>query len=920
MSVQLSRSSLALVLGVREEETGLEHSRSGKQLLAELKTENGRSVWDRRLVQTVSGLQLLGWLDNSTLLLGGSASNLEALRDAWIRRTLRAPRGFFIRAMGIATPSQEILHNALGSLIQERKIYHTGEGYFIVTPHTYFIAGNRGEQNYPWVLCEEHATALAPVTYLVSVKNYDEPVKEEKFLPDGAPHCKSCHCFRQQEVEKQQSEQWLSMKEIPGQRNCKEHKPSIQHRATSTSVGPQGSERGRIKEKQNHIRKFGLSLFRRKTKNEGTKRTYGTFSAQFPPEEWPVRDESSLGNIPRDVEHQLIKRINPELTVENLVRHTLLMKKLGRENTDLYHNTSSMEQLISKHRHHSKSSWQKALVGPQQQRRAQSSREKKRLKHRGSLQTSEGLLKTKSDPRTKEMANPRRNEGEQKLPEKPNIQPCRSSNPTRHFYKNRVNNSLSKVSSVEHHHAQYTIINSLGTEGYHRVGRRSQSRDSSTRVCGAVSVRERAKDRIQINAVCNIRPSEADSKDQPQSCAVTTESQDRTYRRHHIPASCQTHDYPSKSQTPVSSTGDHISNHTHSPGQAARKSDLQEREECVNVTEHEVSHNYGDDSVPQIWRDWPLKQAWNPAIPTTANSGSVEMLLNQSHPPRTQLMYQVEACQSENGAVRQSDTDGGQSATFTDEDQTLYQRELDEDDACSSLYLNDDAEFTVCNQLPTTLPGLGCSNNPGSEGVPAVLSNESWLLTKILLQEQQTETCAFSEQQVASWVEVNNNSLGQSKPFCGKEFCTELLVNSIFDYCDATGPDSGPESPRNMRNKGIRSHANQENWAVHQGMKAQLMRNLERNLGFLHSHNNALLQTSHDENTHLEVLENHSITGDSGIDSPRTRVSLASSNSIGLDSLKRRGLMQSYGTLNSTERSGLLSQYPLLQLTPVMNV
>ncbi|XP_078421935.1 storkhead-box protein 1-like [Cetorhinus maximus] len=839
---------------------------------------------------------------------------------------------------GIATPSQEILHNALGSLIQDRKIYHTGEGYFIVTPYTYFIAGNKEKQSHPWMLYEECATSLAPVTYLVSVESCEEPVKEEKVLPDETPHCRSCCCFSQQEVKKQQPEQRLSTGS-PGQGNCREHKPSIQHRATSTSVGPQRTELSRAKEKENPIRKLGLSLFRRNTRKECPKRMYGTFSGQFPPEEWPVHDESSLGNIPRDVEHQLIKRINPGLTVENLVRHTLLMKKLGREKTAPYHSTSSMEHLISKQRHHSKGSPQKALAGPQQQRRARSNREKKRLKRMGSQQTSEGLPKTRSGLRVKEMAKPRRSEGEQMLPEEPNMQLCRSSNPTPHFYKKRINNPFSEMSSVKHHHAQN---NSLRIEGCHRVGRRLRSLDSPTRAGGAVSVKESAKDRFQLNTARNLRSSEADSKDQPQSHAVRAERQNQANTCHHIPTGCQTHDDPSESQTPVSPTNDHISSHIHSCTQAAGEAhQQQEREECVNVTKQEVSHEYGDSPVPQTWQDQAPKQAQNP--------GGVERLLNQSHPPRAQLMSQVQACQSEGGVVSQPETDGGQSATFTDDDQTLYQRELDEDDACSSLYLNDDAEITQCSQFPTTLPGFGCADGAGSEGVPAVLSNESWVLTKILLQEQQTENSESGEQQVASWLEVSNRSLGQSKPCFGKEphtqlhryqsmsqlayghleeeehlsGCSEpdLLVSSIFDYCDATGADSGPETLQNLKNEGTRNTASQELWAVHQGMKAQLMRNLERNLGLLqHSHNTALSQTSHEENTHLETLESHSITGDSGIDSPRTRVSLASNNSIVLDSLKRRSLMQNYGTLNSTGRSGLLSQHPLLQLTPVMNV
>ncbi|KAJ8248544.1 hypothetical protein GJAV_G00243140 [Gymnothorax javanicus] len=63
-----------------------------------------------------------------------------------------------------------------------------------------------------------------------------------------------------------------------------------------------------------------------------------------------------------------------------------------------------------------------------------------------------------------------------------------------------------------------------------------------------------------------------------------------------------------------------------------------------------------------------------------------------------------------------------------------------------------------------------------------------------------------------------------------------------------------------------------------------------------------------------EAVENHSSTGDSGIDSPRTGPCLPSGGTDGGDAVKQRAFLQDLERLQAVH-----SQNPLLQLTPTMN-
>ncbi|XP_055663899.1 storkhead-box protein 1 [Falco peregrinus] len=235
---------------------------------------------------------------------------------------------------GIPVPSHKILYNILGTLIKERKIYHTGEGYFIVTPNTYFITNDATEDNRRVPLEDSCSCSSPSLTYLVNIERYADLVKEN--IP-AVSRYRSCHCFPDQSMLCEQRQQ-QPMNHEPnggGKKGCSELKLSIQTQGISTSAENHSWDTIKsvtsVKEKLKSKR-FGFGLFWRSTsKKEKHKKQYSTFSAQFPPKEWPVRDEDDLDNIPRDIEHEIVKRINPALTVDNLIKHTIFMQKFEEQ-------------------------------------------------------------------------------------------------------------------------------------------------------------------------------------------------------------------------------------------------------------------------------------------------------------------------------------------------------------------------------------------------------------------------------------------------------------------------------------------------------------------------------------------------------------------------------------------------------------
>ncbi|NXW84237.1 STOX1 protein, partial [Alopecoenas beccarii] len=282
---------------------------------------------------------------------------------------------------GIAVPSHNILYNILGALIKERKIYHTGEGYFIVTPNTYFITNDATEDNGRVPLEDSCCCSSPSITYLVNIECCANLVKEN--IPTVSCY-RSCHCLPDQNMLSEQRH-WQLRNHQPnggGKKGSSELKPSIQTQGISTSAEHHSwdtiksltSVRRKLKSKR-----FGLGLFWRSgSKKEKPKKEYSTFSAQFPPKEWPVRDEDDLDNIPRNIEHEIIKRINPTLTVDNLLKHTILMQKFEEQKKCISKGTSA-EMSIVRQNHLSKDCIQKTQSKPAKHTRKTKSKTDKQI-------------------------------------------------------------------------------------------------------------------------------------------------------------------------------------------------------------------------------------------------------------------------------------------------------------------------------------------------------------------------------------------------------------------------------------------------------------------------------------------------------------------------------------------------------------
>uniref|UniRef100_A0A3B5M0E3 Storkhead box 1 n=1 Tax=Xiphophorus couchianus TaxID=32473 RepID=A0A3B5M0E3_9TELE len=920
--VQLSGASLAVVFGPDEESLraveGKPIAPSGQEIFADFKAQNSRSFWNKRLVKAMAEVHFQGWMENLVLFIQGNSNNLEVLREAWMRRALRSPKGFIIKAVGdlspvqmspvpqsqfiplaevlcsvisdmnsgqiivtqealvnymskahpgITIPTQDILYNALGTLIKERKIYHTGEGYFIVTPQTYFITNNMVREKNWWTSGSIDDPPLTPpVTYLLS---NEVCVEGTQTVP--VAHCRSCSCFSPHQNSPNTTHSVsVSISECTGRSlkwpRASDHKPSVQHQSTSTAADCQASEISKTtattnatnrKEKDKPVRKFGLSLFRRNgAKKEKPKKEYASFSGQFPPEEWPVRDEEDLNNLPRDLEHAIIKRINPELTVDNLTRHTVLMKKLEerRERGGVNKGMSTDILTYSKHRHHhlSKANGGKRL--PQKvsrnKRRVHSSREKQRERDKDKIKSKAPIC---SDiyPDEEDLI-PTRLKGEisadaaDQVEEPGNVE-------GKSLYKKRIDNPFQT-------HPIKDAENIAPTNREHRRREAKEIKEGKT----SVSTRkERTSHRSK-------------SWDPHRAKLMAAEGENGLK----FPSSEDRYDCDHET--------DFVAEHLLQPdNKVSRELGLEYSSAYLHSSTLRIDdkiRRQDELSSKEIW-EREGKKGYFQGVQQYKNVPDQGKIKDDNLPwpkPSLQRKHSLRLSTQQRDNIPNTPLIAN-SEGLVEDDCRLYEAAdgPEEVDACSSLSkTHQHSYYKVISWRPhhqrTRSPGMFCEQSPARG---------------LLIQEEK--------------------GCGPILDGNCSEVC-EAVDSSIFDYCQASELESDSETVRKSADEGDGESAH---WAVN----VQEVRQDGFDENSVPQTHKVIQSAPTGARRAEEMVENQSITGDSGIDSPRTRVSLASSNTVILEGLKRRGFLQNLEKLHS-KSSTIRPQSSLLQLTPVMNV
>ncbi|XP_066584719.1 serine-rich adhesin for platelets isoform X2 [Prorops nasuta] len=326
----------------------------GYNLFQSFLEANSKCWWNSALVDATRQLRYKGHVSPGVLMVGGPPCALEVLRAAWARNVLRPPADHAITCLGdiedclvapiaqgqftplpealcwaileltsqrqaatldtlrsalrnafpaMQRPSRELVYDALAKLMQERKIYHTSQGYFVVTPETKRLRrdsigsrrcsrevnGNRGQGG--MLMSNDEAVALVHGEMLTlrdgDVTHQAVQTNLADVICGGNPNDKvlfaRCRSMPGRLERRHSLRLWGSARRL--------------HRSGSSRSLPRRPERSDTSSSAEYAstdsaphsptKKIGLlsRLFRRSTRRKGVP-LMGTFSAQYPPTEW----------------------------------------------------------------------------------------------------------------------------------------------------------------------------------------------------------------------------------------------------------------------------------------------------------------------------------------------------------------------------------------------------------------------------------------------------------------------------------------------------------------------------------------------------------------------------------------------------------------------------------------------------------
>ncbi|XP_050394228.1 uncharacterized protein LOC126812085 isoform X2 [Patella vulgata] len=348
-----------------ENEQSFFSENNGKELLSDFKLRNKTCYWNPGLIESIASLEYLGFVKPCTLLVVGR--NLEKIRSAWGSRVLNAPDGFTIDRIGdvngiemqvvpqtksvpltdalchiimelnnqrivatldtireklqcayqdIQLPSDKQLFDTLGNLIRERKVFHTGSGYFVVTPETFRLPTTTNESNVTFnnwlqyqpmyipvfpqqqipMVTHPPAPAMAPVPAPAQMRTVScqvESAAPEKQAKGPKPRSRSQSMRGPKGKEKEKSLENEDFKRVMSVR-CR---PEKAKEITKDINNKNNANQDKVKGEK--VSLFSKIFGRNKKKNTPPppppveveppaekEKEYATFSAQFPPPEW----------------------------------------------------------------------------------------------------------------------------------------------------------------------------------------------------------------------------------------------------------------------------------------------------------------------------------------------------------------------------------------------------------------------------------------------------------------------------------------------------------------------------------------------------------------------------------------------------------------------------------------------------------